>query len=207
MLFIVIFVILFGYLLGSFPTAYIVTRITKGIDIRDIDVGNVGAAATFRQVGLIAGFIVAITDIAKGALAIVIARYLFNLNDPWIFGVGFAALLGHCFPVYIGFRGGQGTATVIGIFLVLTPYVILILLCLIAILSFYTRKVFRTIVIAGPLLPVFTWFIYHSIATLIFSLIIIIFMSYRNRKGINTEVANMIINFKKIYNKQNTRRD
>ena len=81
--------ILIGYLLGSIPTAYLVTRWYKGVDIRDIDVGNVGAGAVFRTCGKRAGAIVAAVDIGKGAATILIAQAL-QLTEFWVLGAGFA---------------------------------------------------------------------------------------------------------------------
>lgn len=108
--------ILIGYLLGSIPTAYIIAKLRKGIDIREVDVGNVGAASTFRQIGLWEGAVVFLVDAAKGAAAILVAQAL-GVYQPWFLVAGFAAILGHSFPFSIGFRGGQGVSTIMGIFL------------------------------------------------------------------------------------------
>ncbi len=79
----------------------------KGIDIRNIGSGNMGAANVIRQIGTHEGIFVAIIDVAKGAVAILIAQAL-NISEPWVFGTGFGALVGHNFPVFAGFRGGRG---------------------------------------------------------------------------------------------------
>ena len=102
--------IIIGYLLGSFPSAYIVAKLRKGIDIRDVDVHNMGAGATFRQVGIWEGLVVLFADVAKGAGAVLIAQ-AFGLSQLWLLGAGTAALLGHAYPIYVGFRGGQGVAS------------------------------------------------------------------------------------------------
>ncbi len=100
-----------GYLLGSIPSAYIMARLRKGIDIRQFGVGNMGAANVIRNVGVWEGIVVGLVDIAKGAAAILIARAL-NVSQPWLLGTGFSALLGHNFPVFVGFRDGKGSATI-----------------------------------------------------------------------------------------------
>jgi glycerol-3-phosphate acyltransferase PlsY len=179
--------ILIGYLLGSIPTAYIAVKIIRGKDIRDIDVGNVGTAAAMRQTGKIPGLIVAFVDIAKGSASILIASVL-GISEIWILCAGFAAFLGHCFPVYIGFRGGQGVATVIGIFLVLLPYITLIIIGIIAVVLLIIRRVFPTICVVGISLPLLIFFINGSLPLLIFSLVIIVFMTARNYKGIIKEI-------------------
>ena len=91
---IIIATLIIAYLLGSIPTAYIVARVRRGIDTRNVDVGNVGAGATFRQIGFLEGLIVLIVDIGKGAAAILIAQAL-GLDSIWVYAAGFAALLGH----------------------------------------------------------------------------------------------------------------
>src|SRR4030043_1976804 len=131
--------IIIGYLLGSIPTAYIVARKRKGIDIRDVGSRNMGGANVMREIGTPEGVFVMLIDIAKGAGAILIAQTL-NISELWIFGAGFAALVGHNFPVFAGFRGGKGSATVIGIFLVLAPLSMLVTLVIVAIPFFTTRK-------------------------------------------------------------------
>jgi len=103
--------IIIGYLLGSIPTAYIVSRMRKGIDIRNVGSGNMGAANVIRRIGAHEGVFVGLIDIAKGAVAILIAQTL-NISELWVFGTGFGVLVGHNFPVFAGFRGGRGSATV-----------------------------------------------------------------------------------------------
>ena len=187
---IVTLAIILGYLIGSIPTAYIVVRIIKGKDIREIDVGNVGAAAAIRQTGRIPGLIVAFIDIAKGSAAILISGAM-GLAEIWVLCAGFAALLGHCYPIYIGFRGGQGAATVIGMFLVLTPYITLIILGLLLIALAITRRIFPSICIISISLPLLIYFMNGSLLLLIFSLLIMVFMISRNYKGIFKEICKL----------------
>lgn len=179
-----------GYLLGSFPTAYIVVKLVKHADIRDIDVGNVGAAATIRQAGIVPGLIVAVIDIAKGAASILIARLL-NVPDIAILCSGLACFLGHCFPVYLRFRGGQGTASVIGIFIVLTPYVTLIVLGLIGILLLIIRRIFPAICASGIFFPILIIIFNYSINVIIFAFVIIFIMVFRNYRGILKEIRHL----------------
>lgn len=184
--------ILIGYLLGSFPTAYIITKLLRGIDIRTVDVGNVGSAAAIRQVGLIPGLIVAFLDIAKGAGTILIGQNLLNITGWWLYAAGFAALLGHCYPIYIGFRGGQGTATVIGVFSILAPHIMLVLLPLLGLTLLLVRRIFPMLCIIAPLFPITIWFTYNKFDLLAYSLLIVAFMSYRNWRGIYREILGII---------------
>jgi glycerol-3-phosphate acyltransferase PlsY len=187
-------VILIGYLLGSIPTAYIAVRLIKGKDIRKIDVGNVGAAAAIRQIGKIPGLIVAFIDIAKGSASILIATAL-AVSEIWVLCAGFAAILGHCFPLYIGFRGGQGVATVIGIFLVLVPYITLIVLGLLAIVLLIIKRVFPSVCVVAISLPLLIIFMDGSLIIFLYSLIIMIFMIARNYKGIIKEIRSLKVFF------------
>jgi glycerol-3-phosphate acyltransferase PlsY len=145
--------VILSYLLGSIPTAYIAGRVVKGIDIRRVGDGNVGAANAFREIGPRAGWLVMTADIAKGALAAV--GTLILASQTWAFLAGIAVLVGHILPVYIGFRGGRGEATAAGVLLVLLPLPMLSLM-VIASLPFL---IFRNTMILGAMLFAPLWLI------------------------------------------------
>jgi glycerol-3-phosphate acyltransferase PlsY len=172
--------VLAGYLLGSIPSAYIITKMVKGIDIRDVDIGNMGAGSTMRQVGMVPGLVVAAMDIGKGAAAILIAQF-FDAPSLFVFLGGFAAILGHCYPFSIGFRGGQGISTIIGIFLVLATGPMVIMLIIMGVVLAMTRHIFSMTLLVAPLLPVVLWLCSAPLPVIIFSLVIICFAVYRNR--------------------------
>ena len=191
--------IIIGYLLGSIPTAYIVGRKRKGIDIRDIGSRNMGAANIMREIGIHEGIFVAVIDVAKGAGAILTAQAL-NVSEPWVFGAGFAALVGHNFPVFAGFRGGRGTATVIGIFLVLAPQSALVTLAMVVIPFFVTLRFSAAILIGVALgfvgfalLPLFIWLLEGSLMLVCYVLTIDIFMLVRNLSRVKQVLAKGII--------------
>ncbi len=188
-----------GYLLGSIPTAYIVARLRKGIDIRNVGSRNMGAANVMREIGTREGIFVGLIDIAKGAGAVLIAQTL-NISELWVFGAGFAALVGHNFPVFVGFRGGKGTATVMGIFLVLAPKAMLVTLVVVVIPFFTTRKFSAAIligialvVVGFALLPLFIWLFEGSLMLVRYVLAIGIFMLVRNLSGIKQVLAKGVI--------------
>ena len=110
-------IVILGYLLGSIPTAYIIGRALKGVDIRQIGDGNMGAANTFRQLGPKAGVTVGLIDAGKGAAAVLIAQAT-GLSLFAVLLTGVAAVIGHNWPAFLGFRGGRGEATTIGVLLV-----------------------------------------------------------------------------------------
>ena len=109
-------VVTLGYLIGSFPTAYIAGHLLKGKDIRRLGDANMGAANAFRQLGAKVGIIVGIIDAAKGALAVFIAQ-LANIPQLAVLFTGVAVVVGHNWPVFLRFRGGRGEATTIGVLL------------------------------------------------------------------------------------------
>lgn len=115
-----LFVWLAAYLLGSLPTALIVSRLVAGVDIREIGDGNMGARNVTRTLGWGPGITVGVTDFSKGALAVLLAR-AFHLNLGWQLMAGAFAVLGHDFPLWAGLRGGQGMAAILGMLFVLTP--------------------------------------------------------------------------------------
>lgn len=119
-------VIIFGYLVGSIPSAYIAGKTLKGIDIRKVGDGNVGAANAFREISPLAGLTVMAADICKGAVVILVAQAF--VPQTAVFLTGLAAVLGHILPVFLGFKGGRGEATASGVLVVLLPQAMLILL-------------------------------------------------------------------------------
>jgi len=199
--------IIIGYLLGSIPTACIVSRIRKGIDIRTVGTGNMGGANVMREIGAREGIFVCLIDVAKGAGAILVAQAL-DIPELWVFGAGVAALAGHNFPVFAGFRGGRGTATCIGIFLVLAPRATIVTLVMVVIPFFTTRK-FPAAILIGfalaclgfTLLPLFISLLEGSLMLVCYALAAGLFMLVRNLPVIKQILAKGIKN-DIIYNRQ-----
>jgi glycerol-3-phosphate acyltransferase PlsY len=115
-----------GYFLGSIPSAYIAGRLLNGVDIRQVGNGNVGAANAFRQLGAKVGIAVFAIDAAKGGLATIVAQAV-GVSQLWVLLAGAAAVVGHNWPLFLGFRGGRGEATTIGVLLALIPQPVLLL--------------------------------------------------------------------------------
>lgn len=149
-------VLLGAYLLGSIPSAYVVARLVAGVDIRRVGDGNMGAKNTYLTIGRLPGFTVAAADIGKGALAVALARYL-RMPDGVVYWAGALAVLGHDFPIFLGFRGGQGMAAMVGVFGVLFPREMLISLCAIAVAFLLTRNWDLSCAIGFVLLPTLMW--------------------------------------------------
>jgi len=113
-------VCIFSYISGSIPTALIVSRRFKRVDIRAVGDGNMGARNSFHSLGPKFGWLVAAVDFIKGAIPVLLA-YLLGLEIEWQFLAGVIAILGHDFPIFASFKGGQGTATSLGTMMVLFP--------------------------------------------------------------------------------------
>jgi acyl phosphate:glycerol-3-phosphate acyltransferase len=113
-----------AYLLGSIPFAFLAGR-ARGVDLRTVGSGNLGAANVFRTLGRRMGIAVMAADILKGVVAVVIARAL--TDDPWPAVAAAAAMAGHVFPVWLRFRGGKGVAVGGGAVIALMPLAALIL--------------------------------------------------------------------------------
>jgi acyl phosphate:glycerol-3-phosphate acyltransferase len=120
-----VFVVLLSYLIGSFPTAYVAGRVFRGKDIRDLGDGNMGAQNAFRHLSPAIGIAVGLIDAAKGFLVMLVAQGA-GLSQMAVFVAGGAAVAGHNWPVLLGFRGGRGEATTIGILLNLLTVPVLI---------------------------------------------------------------------------------
>lgn len=130
---------LFAYVLGSVPTAYLVARLARGIDIRRVGSGNVGALNTYHQVGREAAAAVLLADTLKGALAILGSLLL--SDSPWVCVYGaIGVVAGHNWPIFLGFRGGKGVATVLGVSLVVQPWLTLVALAPALLLGLMARN-------------------------------------------------------------------
>jgi len=111
--------LVFGYLLGSMPTGYLAGKWIAGIDLRLKGSGSTGATNVLRHVGKWPALIVFLLDVIKGAIPVLVARS-FGLNDYWQVVAGLAALIGHIWPVWLGWKGGKAVATGLGMLLGLT---------------------------------------------------------------------------------------
>ena len=117
--------VLLGYFIGSFPTAYIFGRKLKGIDIRQAGDKNMGARNAYFEIGHKAGILIAIIDAVKGLLAVLLAKW-FHAPESVVLWMGVSCILGHNFPVFLKFRGGRGEAVTMGIIIALVPVQMLI---------------------------------------------------------------------------------
>ena len=120
-----VLVLLAAYLLGSIPFGYLIVRAKEGADVRETGSGGTGATNVTRRAGKGAGLVTLLLDALKGAIAVLLARWLLAAPDFginwWVTAAAILAVVGHIFPVWLGFRGGKGVATGVGVFLTLSP--------------------------------------------------------------------------------------
>lgn len=114
-----ILLIIAAYLLGSIPTGLLLAK-AAGVDIRSSGSGNIGATNVYRTLGRNVGIMTLVGDCLKGVIPVVAASYL-GMSDNWIAVTGLAAFLGHIYTVFLGFKGGKGVATALGVFLAVSP--------------------------------------------------------------------------------------
>ena len=192
--------LLAAYLIGGIPGAYVVGRLARGVDIREHGSGNVGTTNAFRVLGPWPALWVLIIDIAKGAVAVLVAPPIFRLVSgaipaqaaaPEYFAsalallAALAAIAGHTYTPFLAFRGGKGIATAAGALLVLTPIAVLILIALFATIVLATRLVSLASIVIALLYPPLVYLLYRdvpgalAIATLAAALVI-----WRHRSNI-----------------------
>ena len=147
---------LLGYLVGSFPTAYIFVKLNSQIDIRQAGSGNVGARNAFDVSGSkIVGLVVLLIDVLKGTGAVLLSLLFFG-NEFWIIASGgIGAIMGHNFSLWMKFKGGKGLATTSGVMLLLGWMYIVIWLVLYFIMQQFIKHVHLSSVIASVLSPIF----------------------------------------------------
>lgn len=161
-------VILLAYLIGSIPTALIISRKYFGIDIREYGSGNMGATNTFRILGQKYGTVVMIADILKGAIAVGLynffPHYISNELDRTnlMIGLGLASVLGHIFPIWAQFKGGKGIATLFGMILAVQPVVAASCVVVFLLVLLFTRYISLSSILAGIALPICVLWVYNE---------------------------------------------
>ena len=184
----IVLAVVIGYLLGSVPCAYIAARLAKGVDIRRVGGGNVGALNVMREVGTAAGIAVYLADVAKGSLAVLVAQWL-GAPLLWVFAAGLAALVGHSWPVWLKFRGGQGLATGMGVLLVVAPIEFAISFAIIVIVVLLTSNARFGSAVGLALLPLIIWLFGGELSLIIYSIIIPLFCVLKALTRIRSDFA------------------
>jgi glycerol-3-phosphate acyltransferase PlsY len=155
--------IIAAYLIGSIPFGYLIVRMTGRGDVRETGSGGTGATNVSRRAGKAAGIVTLILDAFKGALAVLVARVVLSGGGAatnakwWVAAAAIAAIAGHIFPVWLGFRGGKGVATAVGVFFMLAPFALLCAGIVFVLVVSITRYVSLASLTAAVLIPFFLW--------------------------------------------------
>jgi acyl phosphate:glycerol-3-phosphate acyltransferase len=159
-----------AYLLGSIPWGVLITRVFGRADIRQAGSGNIGATNVARVAGSAAGILTLVLDTAKGFIAVWLAGRYENDSATWMMIAGLAALIGHCFPIWLSFKGGKGVAAALGVFLALSAPAAFAALAIFGLVAAYWKYVSLASIAAAaamPLLIYFLWAPHHAPPTII----------------------------------------
>jgi glycerol-3-phosphate acyltransferase PlsY len=180
-----IFAALFGYLLGSVPFGLILTKLFSQVDPRKTGSKNIGATNIFRTVGKTLGILTLIADVLKGVAPIWIANQ-WRLPDHWIAIAGLSPFLGHIFPIFLGFKGGKGVATALGIYLVISPVAVVIEFLLFSVLVWKWRFISLGSICCATTIPILiAFFRSDSRAYFILSVFIGTLILFRHQSNIS----------------------
>ncbi len=149
-----------AYLLGSIPFGLILAKLFGGSDVRRAGSGNIGATNVARVAGFVPGVLTLLLDAAKGALAVLLAARGSEGDSRWMMLAGLGALVGHCFPVWLKFKGGKGVATAAGVFLVVCPPACLGSVILFILVVAFWRYVSLGSISAAAAMPLLTYLLW-----------------------------------------------
>jgi len=178
-----------SYLIGAIPSGVVLTKLTGAGDVRKSGSGNIGATNVYRTAGRKLGILTLVGDIVKGVLPIVYATAIAEMSPEQTAMIACATFLGHLYPVYLGFKGGKGVATALGIYLVLSPLSVLYAGILFVLLVWIWRYVSLGSILAAAVVPPLVYFIEQSIPLLIASLFISLMVIWRHRENIGRLLA------------------
>ncbi|MGI8386356.1 glycerol-3-phosphate 1-O-acyltransferase PlsY [Robertmurraya sp. P23] len=189
--------LIIAYLLGSIPTALLVGKWLFQVDIRTLGSNNPGATNTIRVLGKKAGIIVLLVDVGKGALATYLPMLFHSNLDPLY--AGLIAVIGHCFPIFAGFRGGKAIATTAGFLIVYNPVLFLITFLTFFIVIFLSKYVFFGSISVGFAMLIYSFFEQGHHTDLIFFLfLLLLFFLHRSNIRNYLNHTELKINDKKL---------
>ena len=182
--------IILAYLIGTIPTSYILAMALKGVDIRKHGSGNVGATNVLRTVGKLPAILALVIDILKGVAAVtILSKFFYNSNiginyESFRIILGFAAISGHIWNVFLNFKGGKGVATSIGVLFILSPKALLIWALVWFITVVITKYVSLGSIIASISLPISIAIMGMSIQMVLFTITLCIINTYKHKSNI-----------------------
>ena len=174
--------VIIAYFLGSIPTGLLLAR-AAGVDIRASGSGNIGATNVYRTLGRSVGVMTLVGDCLKGLLPVLAARYL-GLSDLWIAAVGLAAFLGHVYTIFLGFKGGKGVATALGVFLGVAPLAVAGALAVFIAVVWKTRFISLGSITAAAVMPGLVAVVDRRPPLVLMSVVIAALVVWKHRENI-----------------------
>lgn len=178
-----ILLVVFAYLLGSVPTGLLLSRALAGVDPRQKGSRNIGATNVMRTVGKALGAVTLLGDVLKGLIPVLLALCL-GREQAWVAAVALAAFLGHCFPIYLRFKGGKGVATAVGIFLPVAPLAVLMAFVVFATGVAITRMVSVGSIAAAGAVPLLIWLRGYPVSFILLGICVGAIIIYRHKENI-----------------------
>lgn len=178
-----ILLICFAYLLGSIPTGLLLSKALAGVDPRQKGSRNIGATNVMRTVGKALGAVTLLGDVLKGLIPVLLALWL-GREQTWVATVALAAFLGHCFPIYLRFKGGKGVATAVGIFLPVAPLAVLMAIVVFATGVAITRMVSVGSIAAAGAIPLLIWLRGYPVPSIMLGICVGAIIIYRHKENI-----------------------
>jgi acyl phosphate:glycerol-3-phosphate acyltransferase len=176
---------LLAYLIGGLPFGYLFVRFSLGKDVRTMGSGNIGATNVHRTAGGKAGVIVLLLDILKGFVAIWLAAVISDSSPLALAWAAAAVMVGHCYPIFLGFKGGKAVACFIGAFLYLAPIPLLITILIFVIVVAVSKYISLGSIIGAALFPLVMWLVQHPPRVLLYAAIFsAILIVYRHKANI-----------------------
>lgn len=171
-----------AYLLGSIPTGLLLAK-AAGVNIRETGSGNIGATNVYRTLGRKVGIMTLVGDCLKGLIPVLIAKQL-GLHEAWIAATGLAAFLGHIYTIFLGFKGGKGVATALGVFLGVSPLSVLVALGVFILVLAKWRYVSLASITAAAAMPLVIALLEPKKLLIAMSLAIAALVIYKHRENI-----------------------
>ncbi|MCX8084156.1 MAG: glycerol-3-phosphate 1-O-acyltransferase PlsY [Calditerrivibrio sp.] len=172
------------YLLGAIPFSYLLVKMVKGVDIRTVGSGNVGATNAGRVLGFW-GFVVAfLLDMLKSFVPLILLKHVYSVNQELLLIFGMISILGHSFTIFLNFKGGKGVATAVGVYLAVSPISLFIAFLVFILVAWIFKMVSLSSIIAAISLLVSILFIEHSIVVKTVTFTIVIFVIYKHKDNI-----------------------
>lgn len=181
--------VIVGYFLGSIPTGYLVGKLMCGIDIRQFGSKNIGTTNMFRTLGPKPAGLVLLVDVLKGVAAVAFARYYTNGDITAQILAGVMSVIGHNYSCWLGFKGGRGVATSLGVVIMLMPLTSLLVFIIWAIIVYATRYVSLGSITGAACTPLLAWYFAYDIKVQILALVMAILVIAGHKDNIKRLLA------------------